>query len=116
MAISKIIQAQRRRDDLRANNKPKYKRILLKARLVRRNLTKEEFDRLLKKQDRLCAVCKRPLLMSILGGCDLDHNHKTNKNRGLLCRRCNLMIGYIEENLDRIDLLDSMKKYLEFYQ
>ena len=28
----------------------------------------------------------------------VDHNHETGKTRGLVCHRCNLAIGNMEEN------------------
>ena len=31
-----------------------------------------------------------------------DHGHKTGKFRGLLCRRCNLLLGVLEKNSERI--------------
>lgn len=50
------------------------------------------------KQDGRCAICERPEkeLNRIL--C-LDHCHKTGHIRGLLCNKCNWMLGYAEDNL-----------------
>jgi hypothetical protein len=35
----------------------------------------------------------------------IDHDHKTNKLRGVLCRQCNSALGLLEDNLDRIESL-----------
>ncbi len=67
------------------------------------NMTLDEYEDKLKKQNNVCAICKNPetvLHHSTKKLCSLsvDHNHKTNKNRGLLCQLCNFGIGYFKEN------------------
>lgn len=68
---------------------------------------------LLIKQDGHCAICDRPEkeLKTIL--C-LDHCHKTGHIRGLLCAKCNWMLGLAEDNLFNLQaamqyLMDSRK-------
>ena len=39
----------------------------------------------------------------------IDHCHKTNKVRGILCGHCNKALGHIKDN---VFLLDKMKDYL----
>lgn len=56
------------------------------------NLTTEELESLKDKQENKCLVC------SSVGDLVVDHNHKTGKIRGLLCNRCNLAVGFIENN------------------
>jgi hypothetical protein len=41
-------------------------------------------------QEGKCAICKEPETTRVLS---IDHCHKTNKVRGLLCQRCNLGLG-----------------------
>lgn len=55
------------------------------------------------RQDGRCAVCKKsfPRL-------DVDHDHATGLVRGLLCRRCNLAVGFIESGL-----MDRYTAYIE---
>lgn len=52
-------------------------------------------------QKECCAICGKhqSKLDNLL--C-IDHDHKTNKDRGLLCRGCNTRLGYYEmrDNLD----------------
>jgi hypothetical protein len=39
-----------------------------------------------------------------------DHNHKSKKFRGWLCARCNLALGLLDDNIDK---LKALIKYLE---
>lgn len=43
----------------------------------------------------------------------IDHKHSTNKVRGCLCKKCNLALGHVENNMD---LLHKMLSYLETEQ
>lgn len=61
-------------------------------RKYRYGITAEQLVELSKKQDDLCALCNTKSKL------DVDHNHKTGKVRGLLCRRCNLLLGLLKEN------------------
>jgi len=46
-------------------------------------------------------------------GLQVDHCHKTNKIRGLLCLPCNVSLGYLEEDTERllglVDYLNGFK-------
>lgn len=50
----------------------------------------EEYDTLLSMGCALCGSFER------LG---LDHCHKTGNNRKALCNRCNLMLGWADDNI-----------------
>jgi len=67
-----------------------------RAKLKRKyNLTPEEYELLVARQDGACAICERPL-----GGKGLvvDHDHITEVVRGLLCGNCNRAMGYLRDN------------------
>jgi hypothetical protein len=70
-------------------------------------ITLEDYARTELKQNRTCAICKQKCPT----GQDLaiDHNHKTNRFRGLLCTRCNQGIGHF---LDNSELLVEASNYL----
>lgn len=56
---------------------------------------------------------KRPEQCEICGGMgkiDFDHDHKTNKFRGWICRRCNLALGMVKDNSE---LLIALSQYLK---
>ena len=68
---------------------------------ARYGLAKEEYDRMLAAQNGVCAIC---LKACPRGRLSVDHDHTTGVVRGLLCRRCNSMLGSwgdSEENLER---------------
>ncbi len=52
------------------------------------NLTEADEQALLAQQDNRCAICKKSGLKL-----HVDHNHRTNKVRGLLCGNCNRGLG-----------------------
>lgn len=66
-----------------------------------------DYNNLLTLQNGLCAICKEhPSDRSL----DVDHNHKTKKVRGLLCRYCNLAVGNLRESKE---LAQSLISYLD---
>jgi hypothetical protein len=56
-------------------------------------ITLTEFNQMAARQDYKCAICD-----SDDETLNLDHNHDTNKNRGLLCGDCNKGIGLLQDN------------------
>lgn len=57
-------------------------------------LTDSKYGQMFTNQNGLCAICN--------GKCNrrlaVDHDHKTGKVRGLLCIRCNFLLGYAKDN------------------
>ena len=68
------------------------------------------FTDLLKSQDGKCAICARVYDESILPRFAVDHDHHTGDVRGVLCRRCNTVLGQARDNPD---LLQRMIDYLK---
>ena len=81
------------------------------------NLTPEQYNSMLKKQDYKCAVC---------GSTDpgngrnknrvhfcIDHSHYTGEIRKLLCVSCNSCLGNVKDNPE---LLRKLALYLEKFQ
>jgi hypothetical protein len=64
---------------------------------LRRNygLTPEAYEAMLKAQGGKCAICRRPPEKRKHA---VDHCHKTNTIRGLLCHRCNRALGYLDDD------------------
>jgi hypothetical protein len=89
-------------------SKPERGRIY--SRYRRYGITKEVYDMLNTKQGGVCAICGTDTPGRNHQTLYVDHDHKTNKVRGLLCCDCNLLLGYAKDN--KTVLLKSIK-YLE---
>lgn len=63
--------------------------------------TKQIYNRMFTEQKGCCAICGKHQseFNRALG---LDHCHKTEIMRGLLCTKCNLGIGYFDDNVERL--------------
>lgn len=63
-------------------------------------LSREEYDALLKEQGGVCAICKQEC--RVHGRLSVDHCHRTNIVRGLLCVSCNTALGHLEDDPNRL--------------
>jgi len=64
------------------------------------DITPGEYDRMLKRQGGGCAICSRePSEHRRLA---VDHDHKTKEIRGLLCGRCNVALGLLDDSVSRL--------------
>ncbi len=61
----------------------------------------DTYQALLRTQDGRCAICGKQQRNPSKRLC-LDHNHQTGFIRGLLCSRCNLLVGLIEKDQGEI--------------
>lgn len=59
-------------------------------------ITVEQYDEMLAKQGGCCAICG-DLPGSTKRKFHVDHDHQTGRVRGILCMRCNLVLGYAKE-------------------
>ena len=57
-------------------------------------MTLPEYISLYKRQRGVCAICERDRELVF------DHDHKTGRVRGLLCRPCNVAIGQLGDSLE----------------
>lgn len=87
------------------------------VRVRRYNITGDEYARLLERQGRCCAICKRHQSEFAKWFC-VDHDHRCcprDKScgkciRGLLCLDCNIGIGKL---LDNVAVLQAAIDYLQ---
>lgn len=68
-------------------------------RLARYGLTEVAYQSLVQKQNGLCAICFE---CPSGKGFHVDHDHATNKVRGLLCNTCNRGLGWFKDNTMRL--------------
>lgn len=83
-----------------------YKRSYL---LSRYGLTEEAFNLMLLSQGGVCAACGSDKWGGVWNKPNIDHCHKTGKVRGVLCGRCNRVLGLVR---DDTKLLKSLINYL----
>jgi hypothetical protein len=63
------------------------------------NLSVEQYNALLVKQNHKCAICSIDEKEAPKGKLVVDHCHATNKVRELLCHNCNVSIGLLKESI-----------------
>lgn len=112
-----LTYARKHREEKRITTKKWRERILESMSEVQRkrqikdwglrkryNISIEEYEIICKKQKGLCAICnKEPKVLNV------DHDHKTGKNRELLCNKCNMGLGSAN---DSIEILKNMINYI----
>ena len=67
-----------------------------RKRFNRYGFSDADFQALLAKQDGRCAVCQTTETKGI-GWC-LDHDHLTQRVRGVLCDACNKGLGFLQDD------------------
>lgn len=89
-----------RRQNERRKEDPDYRISAYQRNKERKyGISQEKFDKILKSQKGKCAICgihQRDLKRKLA----IDHNHDTGVVRGLLCHKCNFLLGYANEDLD----------------
>lgn len=66
-----------------------------RSRVRKYNWTVKEFENELQRQSYSCYGCLSRIDKKVAR---IDHDHKTNKIRGLLCDHCNRLLGMAKEN------------------
>lgn len=81
-----------------------HKRRTRNSNLKRKfGITLDDYEDMLFAQGGRCLICDiydRELTKELC----VDHNHETGKIRGLLCNRCNTLVGFLEKNKDLLSM------------
>lgn len=74
------------------------------------DLSKDDFYLMLEKQGGKCAICRSEDPKNKKGVFYVDHCHETGKVRGLLCHKCNYVLGVFR---DQVALFYNAIEYLK---
>ena len=72
------------------------------------NMTLDDYNILLEEQNSCCAICGTDKPGGWGKAFAVDHDHKTGKVRGLLCKSCNIALGEVD------DSLTTLKRMIEY--
>lgn len=112
-----VVRKYNSREDVKQKRKVKTKNDYNKNRnkhLMRcYGIGIEEYTEIEKSQGGCCAICGAKPEDCPRGVLYVDHDHKTDEVRGLLCSNCNTLIGMSFENKN---ILFSAMSYLERYE
>lgn len=82
----------------------------------RYGLTWPQREAMYESQQRKCKLCFKSIKLNWQknqdGSSVVDHCHLTNQVRGLLCNKCNMMVGYVEQCQDPQTFLKRISCYL----
>jgi hypothetical protein len=76
------------------------------------NLSQADFDAVVKSQGWCCALCRKPFSSEKGMEPVVDHSHVTEKNRGVIHRKCNMALGLFQDDSVTCRLAgDYLEKY-----
>ena len=85
--FNQLVEKQERSDRIKAARKAKRKRPAREMSKRRRNLAKKKL-----REQIICCICSRK------GMPVRDHDHITGKWRDVICAKCNLALGFINDD------------------
>lgn len=82
--------------------------------LSRYGISLLEYEEMLRAQNNRCATCDKHETEVHKKRLHVDHCHETGKVRGLLCRSCNVALGFVEESEDTLtEMILYLRKFNE---
>lgn len=102
--------AMTREEELEARRRQRF--------FLKYGITFEEWQSKLEAAGHRCEACGKhvddltPHPQSGLRSLSCDHNHATGVVRGPLCGRCNTVLGFVDESIEKLEgLVAYLKKY-----
>lgn len=93
----------------------KYRRYQRRSHLKAKfGMTIEQYDVIFAAQNGLCAICGKPETVMCRGQLiclATDHDHRTNKNRALLCNNCNNGLGRFNHSPECLERAAAYLRY-----
>lgn len=98
LKLTRLRQVGKRREAYREYNRKYYYTPKGKAKAKRNNLslyglTLPQWEAMVRKQKRCCAICKRKMHPPYI-----DHDHRRHVLRELLCGLCNSLLGFAKDD------------------
>ena len=104
-----VAKCRERSKKYRTENREKWRSMITSATLYKKyGITLEEFRQMSKEQGDVCLICEEECNTG--HRLSVDHDHTTGKVRGLLCRKCNNVLGHAGDNPE---ILRKAIQYLE---
>jgi len=98
-------ESAKNRSEVSKRYRLRHADIIKEQMLIRKyGITQSCYNTILINQGGHCAVCDRTISENGKPLC-VDHNHVTNKIRGLLCWRHNLILGFVEDDITQLTQL-----------
>ena len=103
----KCVREIKRQQNLMPENREKNRWRHIQSKY---GLNKDAWWRIYKEQGGKCLMCGIGLVVTARRGEEraliacIDHDHKTDEVRGMLCHRCNIVIGYAQDDVNLLQL------------
>ncbi len=106
--VNRVIKNQQ---FIKYENLPEVKRRQRSLSLKRQyGILLGDYEKMLQQQEGVCKICKNPETHRHKKNLSVDHCHSEKKVRGLLCHKCNVALGLLN---DDIEIITNMINYLK---
>lgn len=103
-----LAENARRQREYNARNPDRVRAVNLKAKY---GITLDDYAEILQAQDNVCGCCGGDFkLDKNKRGRHIDHDHATGRVRGIVCFKCNYILGRVDKD---VEILKRAVAYLE---